>query len=86
MSIEDDILQIIAEQGTVTLNKVFYTALAREPLLFLGDAGMARVVREMEALARAGQFEGLGAASFPAPRTKTRTGDDVALRGRNCNR
>jgi hypothetical protein len=42
------ILQIVGEEGTVTLNKVFYTSLMREPLFFLGDLGVARVVREME--------------------------------------
>jgi hypothetical protein len=46
--LEKLILQILAEEGTVTLNKVFFTILAREPLFFVADGGVARVVREME--------------------------------------
>lgn len=42
------ILQILAEEGSVTLDKVFWTLLKREPLFFIGDAGVARVVREMQ--------------------------------------
>jgi hypothetical protein len=42
------ILQIMVEEGTVTLNKLFLILLNREPLFFIGDAGVARVVRDME--------------------------------------
>jgi hypothetical protein len=42
------ILQILAEQGTVTLNRLFGILLKRDPLFFIGDAGVARVVRDME--------------------------------------
>jgi hypothetical protein len=42
------ILQILAEEGTITLNKLFWTLQKREPLFFTGDAGVARVVRDME--------------------------------------
>jgi hypothetical protein len=42
------ILQIMVEEGTVTLNKLFLILLKREPLFFIGDAGVARVVRDME--------------------------------------
>ena len=42
------ILQILAEEGRVTLNKLFWTLMKHEPLFFIGDAGVARVVREME--------------------------------------
>jgi Domain of unknown function (DUF1835) len=42
------ILQIVAEEGTVSLNALFWTLLKREPLFFIGDAGVARVVKEME--------------------------------------
>jgi hypothetical protein len=42
------ILQILAEEGALTLNKLFWTLLKREPLFFIGDAGVARVVRDME--------------------------------------
>lgn len=42
------ILQILAEEGTVALNKLFWILLKREPLFFIGDAGVARVVRDME--------------------------------------
>lgn len=33
---------------TVSLNRVFWTLLKREPLFFIGDAGVARMVRDME--------------------------------------
>jgi hypothetical protein len=46
--LEKLILQILAEEGTLTLNKLFWTLLRREPLFFIADAGVARVVREME--------------------------------------
>jgi hypothetical protein len=46
--IERLILQIMVEEGTVTLNKLFLTLLKRESLFFIGDAGVARVVRDME--------------------------------------
>jgi len=46
--IETLILQMVAEEESVTLNKVFWTLLKREPLFFIGDAGVARVVRDME--------------------------------------
>jgi hypothetical protein len=42
------ILQIVAEEESITLNKVFWTLLKREPLFFIGDAGVARVVRDMQ--------------------------------------
>ncbi len=42
------ILQIVSEEGRITLNMLFYGLLVREPLFLLGDAGVARVVREME--------------------------------------
>ena len=42
------ILQILAEEDTITLNKLFWTLQKREPLFFIGDAGVARVVRDME--------------------------------------
>jgi hypothetical protein len=41
------ILQIVAEAGTASLNHVFGMLLKREPLFFVGDAGVARVVRDM---------------------------------------
>jgi hypothetical protein len=42
------ILQIIAEEGTITLNKLIWLLSKSEPLFFIGDAGVARVVRDME--------------------------------------
>jgi hypothetical protein len=42
------ILQILAEAGTITLNKLFSTLQKREPLFFIGDTGVARVVSDME--------------------------------------
>ena len=42
------ILQILAEEVSLTLDKLFWTLMKREPLFFIGDAGVARVVREME--------------------------------------
>jgi hypothetical protein len=45
---EKGILQIIAEDGSPTLNRIFFELMAREPVFFLADAGVARVVREME--------------------------------------
>jgi hypothetical protein len=45
---EKMILQIVAGHGSPTLNTIFLELLAREPVFFLGDAGVARVVRDME--------------------------------------
>jgi hypothetical protein len=42
------ILQILAEEGSVALSKLAWAVLKREPLFFIGDAGVARVVREIE--------------------------------------
>ena len=46
---EELILRILADTGTVTLNQVFWTLQnEREPLPFLGDTGIASIVRHME--------------------------------------
>lgn len=51
---EQLILQVLAERETTTLREVFRISQhEREPLPFLGDAGVARVVREMERAAAA---------------------------------
>jgi hypothetical protein len=42
------ILQVLAEEDGITLNKLFLTLQKREPLFFIGDAGVARVVSDME--------------------------------------
>jgi len=47
------ILQILTEEGTITLNKLFWTLQKRETLFFIGDAGVARVVHDMERAAEA---------------------------------
>jgi hypothetical protein len=74
------ILQILDEQGTVSLNTVFVTLLKREPLFFIGDAGVARVIRDME---RADEppvvrtIETPGERSFRNKLTLTDAGRDV---------
>jgi hypothetical protein len=43
------ILEILDELESPTMNQVFWTlTLHREPLFFIGDAGIARIVRDME--------------------------------------
>jgi hypothetical protein len=60
------ILQILAEEETVSLNGVFRTLMRREPLFFIGDAGVARVVRDME---RAATVPVLRTSETPGERT-----------------
>jgi hypothetical protein len=60
------ILQILAEEETVSLNRVFRTLMRREPLFFIGDAGVARVVRDMQ---RATTPPVLRASETPGERT-----------------
>jgi hypothetical protein len=58
---EQLILQFLLEQETATLNTVFWALLnEREPLPFLGDAGIARVVKEMEHAAEPPLFRTIG--------------------------
>ena len=46
---EELILRILADEGTMTLNRVFWTLQnEREPLPFLGDTSVAHIVRNME--------------------------------------
>jgi hypothetical protein len=81
---EQLVLQFLLEQGTATLNQVFWTLLReREPLPFLGDAGVARVIKEMEHAAEPPLFrtiEAPGERTFRNKLTLTDAGRAV-LRG-----
>jgi hypothetical protein len=80
------ILHILAEEGSVTLAKLFWILLKREPLFFIGDAGVARVVQEME---RAIEPPVLRTIETPGERlsrnklTLTQAGRDVLSRTRD---
>jgi hypothetical protein len=77
---EQLILQIIAEEGSVSLNTLFWTLLKREPLFFIGDAGVARIVRDMERAIPppfVRTIETPGERSFRNPLTLTDAGRDV---------
>jgi hypothetical protein len=77
---EQLILQILAEEGSFTLGKLFWMLLKREPLFFIGDAGVARVVLE---IARAVDPPVLRTIETPGERlfrnklTLTKAGRDV---------
>lgn len=74
------ILQILAEEGSVTLGKLFQTLLKREPLFFIGDAGVARVVQEIERAVEPPvlrTIESPGERLFRNKLTLTRAGRDV---------
>jgi hypothetical protein len=45
---ERRILQLVSQQEAVSLSELFTRLMQREALFFIGDAGVARVVREME--------------------------------------
>jgi hypothetical protein len=78
------ILQILAEEGSVTLSRLVQAVLKREPLFFIGDAGVARVVRETERAVEPPVLRTIqtpGERSFRNKLTLTQAGHDV-LSGR----
>jgi hypothetical protein len=78
--LETLILQILAEEGTVTLHKLFGILLKREPLFFIGDAGVARVVRDMERAVEPAVFRAIetpGERTFHNKLTLTEVGHAV---------
>ncbi len=78
---ERSILRIIGEANGITLNALFHTLMKREPLFFIGDAGVARVVREMERAAEPAVLRTVGAAgerSFDNRLTLTQAGRGVS--------
>lgn len=77
---ERSILQALAEGGSLSLDKLFWTVLKREPLFFIADVGVARVVREMERAAEPPvlrRIETPGERSFRDELTLTQAGRDV---------
>jgi hypothetical protein len=74
------ILQILAEEGSVTASRLVQAVLKREPLFFIGDAGVARVVREMERAVEPAVLRTIdtpGERSFRNKLTLTQAGHDV---------
>jgi hypothetical protein len=74
------ILQILAEEGSVTASRLVQAVLKREPLFFIGDAGVARVVREMERAVEPAVWRTIdtpGERSFRNKLTLTQAGHDV---------
>jgi hypothetical protein len=80
-------LLLLLEQGTATLNMVFWALLKeREPLPFLGDAGIARVVKEMEHAAEPPLFRTIetpGERTFRNKLTLTDAGQAVVSGARD---